>query len=116
MKRRVKGIIDSLESFRLNDEESTFWKNLIAERLKPVSAQFTSTKEIHDSLKSLRNATLVLFFFINISWLILLGYFSFDQLERYNVDPRAVQIFFLGIFGLLLVVQTHGYSMPRFRF
>ncbi len=106
MKRRVKGIIDSMESFRLKDEEATFWKTLIADKLKPESGQFTSTHEVQKSLQSLRNLTLVLLFFVNISWVILLGYFSFEQLGRYNIDPRAVQIFFLAIYGALLVVQT----------
>lgn len=105
-KRRVKAIIDSKESYTLNEEETDFWKNLIADKLKPVSAQLNSNNEIHKSLLTLRNSTLILLFFVNISWLILLGYFSFDQLEKHNIDPRAVQIFFLAVYGLLLIVQT----------
>lgn len=83
-----------------------FWDILIHLKLKPVSAQLTDINDIHMSLLSLRNATLFIFFFINISWLILLGYFSFEQLQKHNIDPRAFQIFFLAIYGFLLVIQT----------
>ena len=90
----------------LEEEEKKFWDILIQYKLKPVSAQLTSINDIHKSLLSLRNSTVFIFFFINISWLILLGYFSFDQLKKHNIDPRAIQIFFLLVYGLLLLIQT----------
>ena len=99
-------MIDSLDTHYLDDEEKKFWEILIHHKLKPVSAQFTSISDIQKALLSLRNSTLFIYFFINISWLILLGYFSFDQLERHNIDPRAIQIFFLAIYGFLLVIQS----------
>lgn len=105
-KRRAKSIIDSLDTSMLEEQEKQFWEVLIHLKLKPVSAQLTSINDIQKSLLSLRNSTLFVFFFINISWLILLGYFSFDQLKKHNIDPRAIQIFFLAIYGSLLVVQS----------
>ena len=98
-------MIDSLDTYMLEEEENKFWDILIQYKLKPVSAQLTSSNDIHKSLLSLRNSTVIIFFFINISWLILLSYFSFDQLKRHNItiDP---QIFSLLVFGLLLLIQT----------
>ena len=90
----------------LEEDEKKFWEILIHLKLKPVSAQLTDINDIHQSLLGLRNSTMFIFFFINISWLILLGYFSFDQLKKHNIDPRAIQIFFLAVYGLLLVIQT----------
>ena len=95
-----------MDTYILDEDERKFWEVLIHLKLKPVSAQFTSINDIHKSLLSLRNSTLFIFFFINISWLILLGYFSFEQLAKHNIDPRAVQLFFLAIYGFLLLVQT----------
>lgn len=105
-KRRAKSIIDSLDTCMLEEDEKKFWEILIHRKLKPVSAQLTSINDIQKSLLNLRNSTLFVFFFINISWLILLGYFSFDQLKKHNIDPRAIQIFFLAVYGFLLLIQT----------
>lgn len=90
----------------MDEGETTFWEILIGRKLKPVSSQFTSSEDIHKALLNLRNSTLVIFFFVNISWLILLGYFSFEQLGRFNIDPRVIQIVFLAIYGFLLLIQT----------
>lgn len=90
----------------LDEDEKKFWDILIHCKLKPVSAQLTSMNDIHKSLLTLRNSTVFIFFFINVTWLILLGYFSFDQLKKHNIDPRAIQLFFLVIYGFLLVIQT----------
>lgn len=89
----------------VDDNESTFWDDLICRKLKPVSLKFTQNKDVHKSLESLRNSVLALLLLVNLMWIVLLSSLTFWQLQEYNIDPRAFQLLFLAVYGFIILIQ-----------
>ena len=105
-KRRTKNIIDGLvSSITLEEGEVDFWNDLIKRKLKPVSQKFTESKSVQKSLESLRNSTLALLLLVNLMWIVLLSSLTFWQLQIYEIDPRAFQLLFLAVYGIIIVIQ-----------
>ena len=89
----------------LVENEVIFWNNLIDKKLKPVSQKFLQNKDVHKSLESLRNSTLALLLLVNLMWILLLSSLTFWQLQLYNIDPRAFQLLFLAVYGIIIIIQ-----------
>jgi len=87
------------------EPEEKFWNDLIKRKLKPVSQKFQPNKDLHQSLESLRNYCLVLLLLVNLMWIVLLSSLTFWQLQQYNIDPRAFQLLFLVVYGIIIVIQ-----------
>ena len=104
-KRRTKGIVDKLQHTMLEGQEARFWTDLIERKLKPVSQKFTQIEDIQKSLESLRNSTLALILLINLMWIVLLWTLTFKQLQRYGIDPRAFELLFLAVYGIIIMIQ-----------
>ncbi len=107
-KRNTKNAINKLRTYNLVDwdrNEYKFWKLLIKEKLKPVSQKFTQVKDVQKSLESLRNLILSVLLLMNLMWIVLLSSFTFYELQDYSFDPRAFQLLFLAVYGLIIVIQ-----------
>jgi len=107
-KRNTKSTIDSLSSISLkvrDRNEYDFWRRLIKMKLKPVAQKFTQVKDVQKSLENLRNLVLAVLLLMNLMWIVLLFSLDFWQLQKYNVDPRAFQLMFLFVYGLIIVIQ-----------
>ena len=86
--------------------EEEFWKKLIENKLKPIPPQLASgTDGLKKSLRSLRNASLVALFLVNIMWIIVLYLVRFPRLALYGLDPRAFQLLFLAVYGFIIIIQ-----------
>ena len=89
------------------DLEEQFWTDLIADKLKPIPPQLASgTDGLKKSLRSLRNASLVALFLVNIMWIIVLYLVTFPRLALYGLDPRAFQLLFLAVYGFIIIIQS----------
>ena len=87
--------------------EEEFWKKLIKDKLKPIPPQLASgTEGLKKSLRSLRNASLVALFLVNIMWIIVLYLVTFPRLALYGLDPRAFQLLFLAVYGFIIIIQS----------
>ena len=107
-KRNTKSTIDSLMSVSLkvrDRDEHDFWRELIETKLKPVAQKFTQVKDVQKSLVSLRNLVLAVLLLMNLMWIVLLFSLSFWQLQKYAIDPRAFQLMFLFVYGLIIIIQ-----------
>ena len=102
---RAKGIVDAKSNATLNNSEEEFWNELIDEKLKPVELKFTHSKNVQKSLESLRNSTLAILLLVNLMWIVLLSSLTFWQLELYEIDPRAFQLLFLAVYGVIIIIQ-----------
>ena len=102
---QTKGEIENVDDVKLDAKETEFWKNLIKNKLKPLSTQLTSIEEIKQSLRSLRNTMLVILFLVNIMWITALYSVEFPRLADYGFDPRAFQLLFLAVYGFIIIVQ-----------
>ena len=109
----IKGELEEKREGRLNDQEQKFWKDLIAEYLKPIPAQLTALEETKKSLRSLRNSFLVALFLVNIMWIIVMYTVKFPQLEIYGFDARAFQLLFLAVYGFVIILQFIGMVCHR---
>lgn len=101
----TKAIIENLIETSIDEVESNFWATLIFHKLKPLSVQLMSVKEVKDSLHQLRNSMLAVLFLVNIMWIVLLYTVQFPRLAFYGIDPRAFQLLFLAVYGFIIVVQ-----------
>ena len=88
-----------------SSEESTFWKGLIKDKLKPVRVQLTQTKDLKQQLKSLRNTVLAILLLVNLMWIILLYTLSFPRLSDFDLPERTFSLVFLAVYGIIVVVQ-----------
>ena len=86
-------------------EESNFWKKLIDNKLRPVPESQCLTNKLESKLKRLRYSTLIAIFLINLIWIMLFLTLTFEELELLNINPRVLIIVFLGIYGVILLVQ-----------
>lgn len=85
--------------------ESEFWKLLIKEKLKPVKVQLTQTEDLKRQLKSVRNTVLAILLLVNLMWIILLYTLTFPRLSDYDLPVRAFSLVFLGVYGIIVIVQ-----------
>ncbi len=102
---KTKADIEMKPTSELDSQEENFWKNLVADQLKPTSEQLTSVKDLKRSLRNLRNATLIGLFLINMMWLLVLYIVKFPLLADYGLDTQAFQLLFLVVYGFIIVVQ-----------
>ena len=109
-KRKTKTIAEDMRSTDLKEtdySEAEFWETLIQEKLRPISQKFmqNSNKDVLKSLESLRNSVLGGLLLVNLMWIVLLSTLTFWQLGQYNIDPRAFQLLFLSVYGIIIVIQ-----------
>ena len=88
-----------------DEDEGTFWKKLIENKLKPISEKFVESKENNKSLKNLRNSALIILLLVNLIWIMLLGTLTFDRLEKYSIDHQALQLLYLAVYALIILIQ-----------
>ena len=89
----------------MDKPEYDFWVQLVHHKLKPISQKFTQIKDVQKSLESLRNSAMAFMLLINLMWIVLLMSLSFTQLQTYNIDPKAFQLIFLAVYGLIMLIQ-----------
>ena len=101
-------MIESLDLRQLtNKDEYDFWQQLLEEKssnLKPAQFQLKPA-DLEKKLKRLRNKVLVIFLVVNLLWIIILYSLSFPVLRQYNLPERACSIAFLGVYGVLIIIQ-----------
>ena len=96
------------------DSECAFWKDKVKTTLRPIPEGLTRTNELKHSLNNLRYAVLIGFFLINLIWILLFHMLTFEQLKVINVNPRVLIIVFLGIYGVILLIQFVTMIIHRF--
>jgi len=101
----TKGLIENTDLTELPEDEEEFWEELVAKKLKPLSTRLTSIEEVKESLKSLRNTILIVLFLLNVMWIITLYSLEFPRLADYNLDPKAMQVLFLAVYGCIILIQ-----------
>ena len=109
----IQEMVKQKEERELDPIENEFWKEKIAEKLKPITAQLTSLEEVKNSLRSVRNFVLVALFLSNIMWIIVMYTVTFTHLELYGFDARAFQLLFLAVYGLIVLLQFVGMVCHR---
>ena len=73
--------------------------------MKPDTVRFTPIADLKADLKSLRNSVLAILLLVNLMWIILLYTLEFSQLIDYGLESRAFQTLFLGVYGIIIVIQ-----------
>ena len=98
--------IEKKKTYHLKKKEKDFWNDLIKDRqLKPISEQFVSQEKVKKSLRSLRNFSLAVLFFVNIMWVIVMYTVQFPRLELYGLNDRAFQLLFLAVYSFIIIIQ-----------
>jgi len=95
-------------------EEYKFWENLVAEKLKPESANLSKVEELKKSLRDLRNFCLLIVLLTNIMWIVFLYTLVFEPLAKYNLPARAFSLLFLVIFSVIVLIQFIAMLFHRF--
>ena len=112
-KNKLTTLPDSCKK-QLEDNERQFWEAKVKNTLRPIPEGLTRTDELKNSLKNLRNTALIRIFLINLIWIMLYLMLTFEELKLINVNPRVSIIVFLGIYGVLLMVQFVTMVIHRF--
>ena len=99
---------------QLEKTERGFWKKKVETTLRPIPEGLTRTNELKHSLNNLRYAVLIGIFFINLIWILLFHTFTFEELKVINVNPQVLIIVFLGIYGVILLIQFVTMIVHRF--
>ena len=97
----------------LEDDEMTFWLNMIETVLRPTPDGLSHVNELRDDLNNLRNYTLIAMLLINLIWLILLTIFTFEDLGTFGLSTQLLGLLFLAVYGILLSVQFVGMLLHR---
>ena len=97
----------------IEDDEMTFWSNMIETVLRPTPDGLSHVNELRDDLNNLRNYTLIAMLLINLIWLILLTIFTFKDLETLGLSSQLLGLLFLAVYGILLSVQFVGMLLHR---
>ena len=98
----------------LEERELSFWNNKVKEVLRPIPDGLTRTNELKHSLNNLRYTVLIGLFLINLIWILLFHTFTFEELKVINVNPQVLIIVFLGIYGVILLIQFVTMIIHRF--
>ncbi|XP_047672829.1 chitin synthase chs-2-like isoform X1 [Tachysurus fulvidraco] len=111
----------SLIRQKLNQEEETFWVDLIEQYLKPLESDKKKEERIKEDLKDLRNKATFVFFICNALWLVATFFLQIigkavsisipkvfangtvDLDGQLSIDP--IGLMFLLSFAVLLLVQ-----------
>lgn len=104
-KRKARKTVSDLEEHSLEEEEKHFWEGLIKNTLKPIPEKFNDSKTIKKLLLSARNIAVVVLLLVNLIWILMLSSLSFWQLSLYGIDPRAFNLLFLAVYGLIILIQ-----------
>ncbi|XP_053568222.1 chitin synthase chs-2-like [Bombina bombina] len=110
-----------LNEEQLEEEEVSFWKMLIKDYLEPLNEDKKKQEEIAKDLKSLRNKVTVVFFMINLLWIVATFFLqktgstiniqipkmfvngTVSDLETLPVEP--IGFMFLISFAILILLQ-----------
>jgi len=113
--------MEKLEEYDLKEEEKApwmkekeFWIKLIADKLKPESADLSKVNELKTKLKDLRNYSVLVLLLTNIMWIVFLYTLAFPQLEKFNLPKEAFSLIFVTVFSLITVIQFIAMIFHRF--
>ena len=93
--------------------EEEFWI-MLAETLKPESANLSKVEELKEKLRNLRNLSVLIIFLINIMWIVFLYTLVFPQLSKYNLPDKAFSLLFLLLFSVIVLIQFVAMIFHRF--
>ena len=99
---------------QLDRDEHIFWEEKVETTLRPIPEGLTRTNELKHSLNNLRYTVLIGIFLINLIWILLFHTFTFEELKVINVNPQVLIIVFLGIYGVILLIQFVTMIIHRF--
>ena len=112
--RKAKAVLkEKRHVTQLEKDEFDFWTKKIKTTLSPVPEGLTKAVELKDGLKNLRNVTLIAILLINLIWIILFLTLTFEGLETYNINSQLLTIVFLGVYGLVMIIQFVTMVMHR---
>ena len=98
----------------IETEELQFWKEIVATTLQPIPEKLTRATELKKSLDTLRNSMLIAMFFCNLIAIMFFLTFTFKELQSLNINPEVLIVVFLGVYGLILVIQFVTMIVHRF--
>ena len=99
---------------KLEGNECDFWMEKIATTLQPIPERLTGIDDLKKRLTNLRNGAVIGMFFINLIWIMLFLTLTFQELETLNINPQVLIVVFIGVYGVILLIQFITMVIHRF--